>query len=834
MEGLLFIAMITIIVMIAIMIGKTNSLHRKLELYNNIFIAKLNILDQLVRGSETKPSQSNKVDKLVKTVSQAETPAHTSHAVVAKNNFQVESKEIPVSKLEPVICPMANKSDTPDKIPTKPMPSPVSNAGSKSTHIHSPTAKPANALLESFFNSVREIGWEQWLGTRGVLLAGIITTLIGGGFFAKYASEHGMLGPVGRACLIAGAGLLAIIIGELTRRKDYGIVARGLTALGFALLYCSTFASYQLYDIIGSKVAFTLSILITIAAMSYSVSLNERLSAFVALLGGYLSPAMLSSGNNSYNELFSYLTVLSAGAMICANYRKWRAVNWLAYIGTAICYCGWATKYDIWSMWNAPDQKLLIAASIWAGVFFVIFLVLPVLYELRTTKLTKREDIALILSNGIYSLFIFGGLLSDHRKPLAIVVLCMASAHLILMLIINSRNTKDTPLQAVLFALTIFFTTVSLPIFFDAYALTIAWAAEGVILAIIGYQYKSKISEFGSVAAFVLVLPIILYKSAYHPQEFTLVFNQHFISLVCSAACFLIAQYLYRRFKEKVWVPQNILLNIYYFIGISTILALCANHWHWHCNVHLTTINGKPDYMALGVIPMILLYALAACSKPLRPATNKWLFVSSIACAAAAAYAVTSVENFYYDKFHIFFNMPYAIIAIAVLMIFAVSYIVSRQNKAKQDRQHYYVTAFIAIGLIWFITTMQIRSFWKWQPANPELNSRFMATMCISVFWAIYAAILITIGFWKKLPALRYTALGLFTLTLGKVFIYDMSHLANIYRIAGFVVLGVLMVSVSFLYQYARKNGIIGPLPPTSHIAGKTGKNKNISCDSEL
>jgi uncharacterized membrane protein len=54
---------------------------------------------------------------------------------------------------------------------------------------------------------------------------------------------------------------------------------------------------------------------------------------------------------------------------------------------------------------------------------------------------------------------------------------------------------------------------------------------------------------------------------------------------------------------------------------------------------------------------------------------------------------------------------------------------------------------------------------------------------------------------------LRYIALGLFALLLGKVFFLDTSEVKSVYRIAGFLATGVTLVAVSYLYQYVRKKG---------------------------
>jgi uncharacterized membrane protein len=64
-----------------------------------------------------------------------------------------------------------------------------------------------------------------------------------------------------------------------------------------------------------------------------------------------------------------------------------------------------------------------------------------------------------------------------------------------------------------------------------------------------------------------------------------------------------------------------------------------------------------------------------------------------------------------------------------------------------------------------------------------------------------YGAMLMVIGFWRASAFVRWQALLLIAVTTGKVFIYDTSRLDRIYRILSFVVLGVLLLAISFAYQ---------------------------------
>jgi uncharacterized membrane protein len=70
-----------------------------------------------------------------------------------------------------------------------------------------------------------------------------------------------------------------------------------------------------------------------------------------------------------------------------------------------------------------------------------------------------------------------------------------------------------------------------------------------------------------------------------------------------------------------------------------------------------------------------------------------------------------------------------------------------------------------------------------------------------SALWMAYGALLMIIGFWRASAFVRWQALVLIALTTVKVFVYDTSELDRIYRILSFVVLGILLLAISFAYQ---------------------------------
>ncbi len=662
------------------------------------------------------------------------------------------------------------------------------------------------------------MGLEQRIGTKWVLVAGVITTLVGAGFFLKYAYDNNLIGPLGRVMIAAAAGLAALGVGEWTRRRDYGIAAKGLTALGFAILYATIFGAYNFYHLIAAGPAFLLSILITAAAMLYAVSLNEILAAFLALLGGYLSPVLLSTGENRPMGLFSYVTLLSAGGMLCAIFRKWRAVNVLAFLGTFGLYTGWFEKFYRPIMEKTgilPTTELDVVLG-WLGVFFVLFLVLPVFYELVRRVKAKEEDICLILSNAAVVFYYLCTVLYGHyREALAFAAVGMCAAYLFLMGLVGRRCRQDVPLRLSLLAISMFFVTVAIPLYLKLYAVAWAWAAEGILLTIIGLQFRSLWTRAGGLAAFTLSCIWLIYYLPLHRAAFELVVNRPFLSWCVTAAAVGIGHIIYRR-NRTLGEEGRMLSEILY--AWMLLLFLAGFVMEWYCQVRYnlaTTERSYPGHFEKGLVVLLTVFMLLFLVRPLRPAGWVNKIIALFLGIIGSVYLLVSFTGFHHQKFAIFVNGSFGIGLYFVLGLLAGGWVLKKQAaEAAADRA-------LALGfglggtlVLWLLLTEEIYYYWHYLGAGTGEEARyaFLGQMCISVMWAIYSSILMGLGFWRKVPILRYIALGLLAVVLFKVFVFDMSTLKSVYRIAGFVVLGISLVGISYLYQFGKKKGFFSKL----------------------
>jgi hypothetical protein len=82
-----------------------------------------------------------------------------------------------------------------------------------------------------------------------------------------------------------------------------------------------------------------------------------------------------------------------------------------------------------------------------------------------------------------------------------------------------------------------------------------------------------------------------------------------------------------------------------------------------------------------------------------------------------------------------------------------------------------------------------------------QFSGDFARDMTYSIAWALFALVLLVIGILRKIPAARYSAIGLLSVTLLKLFFHDLARLNQLYRIGAFIGVAVIAMLASFAYQ---------------------------------
>jgi uncharacterized membrane protein len=246
---------------------------------------------------------------------------------------------------------------------------------------------------------------------------------------------------------------------------------------------------------------------------------------------------------------------------------------------------------------------------------------------------------------------------------------------------------------------------------------------------------------------------------------------------------------------------------VLYAVVVFLLMAAIAMEWYWRCKYNL--FGSPSSYFLRGMVLIFAVFPLLFIIRPLCPNGLLCRILASVLAMVGSIFTMVAFTEFYHNNFIIFANLNFVVVLAFVLLLF-VGAMLLKLATIEEKYNLVFTTLFGLLGIfvLWVLLTEQIYLYWYWQNRIGGIaNWRFLSHMYISVMWAVYGALLMAVGFWRKVKTLRYIALGLFVLLLAKVFVLDTSTVKSVYRIAAFLATGVTLVAVSYLYQFVRKRG---------------------------
>ncbi|MDH4201732.1 MAG: DUF2339 domain-containing protein [Phycisphaerae bacterium] len=684
---------------------------------------------------------------------------------------------------QPIIQPKPTVVSRPPQTPSTP-PKP-----SYTPPKPKPPAKPAPvtevaAAIKEFVplkpKPAAKGGLELKIGTTVALIVGVITVIIGVAFFLQHIYKKMTFVPVERISMVAVGGLVALVAGEILRRKNFEIVAKGIAALGFALLYTAVFSGSRVYALFSTEWAFGLSIVVTAAAMAYAVALDEMLIAFLALLGGYLSPVIISTGQNLPVPLFSYVFVLSAGAIGCAMFRRWRAVNWIAMVGTYLLYTGWFEKF------YTADQMQM--ALFWLGVFGGMYLVLPILNGLVKKLVARSEDVTLVVVNSIaVYYYLWRMLYTDSRQDLAIASVILGLAHIVMVFVVLGRCRDDKKLQASLGVLGTAFITAAIPMYFNTLQPTlVGWSIEAVVLTFIGTRYKSLWTKAMATLVSAIAAAGLFYHLPLHTTEdFRLIFNSPFGTWAWVSAAILICHGLWRFVKNRD-EESRLMAQVYYVAGLLLLAVGCALEWHSHCGWHIEYLRQDQAWFLMGLIVIAVALVVAFLTRPVCPKGDLVRTVGIIVTVFGSAFTALAMMGVYYSEFKLLLNAPAGIAAVFVASVFYGAW-QTKQSVGEDSAQRQLPGALITMGLVLILALFSEQIYMYWYCRNeygPTTVSNWqnIAFLYIFILWAVSGVVMLATGIRFNKPVLKTLSVLTSALSAFGLFLFLPLHFKGAFR----------------------------------------------------
>ena len=205
----------------------------------------------------------------------------------------------------------------------------------------------------------RSFDWEGFIGVKLFSWIAGIALVLAALFFLRYSVEHGWLSPIIRCSIGILTGIVLIVVCELKIARDYKTTANAMHGAAIAILFATFFAAHALWHLASASVVFGMMVLVTAVAVLLSIRRDSLFIALLGLVGGFATPALLSSGENRPIGLFSYLLLLNAGLAWVAYKKRWPHLTALSLIFTVLYQWGWTAKF-------LDSSQLPLAAAVFA------------------------------------------------------------------------------------------------------------------------------------------------------------------------------------------------------------------------------------------------------------------------------------------------------------------------------------------------------------------------------------------------------------------------------------------------------------------------------------
>lgn len=191
----------------------------------------------------------------------------------------------------------------------------------------------------------QRIDWENVIGVKLFSWVAGIALVIMAILFLKYSVDHGWVSPPVRAALGLITGSALLVVCEMRVARGYKYTANAMHGAGIAILYATLFAVHALWHLLPPAVVFGGMLVVTAVAVLLSIRRDSLFIALLGMMGGFATPALLSTGENRPIGLFSYLLLLNAGLAWVAYKKRWPALTIGSVVFSVVYQWGWIAKF---------------------------------------------------------------------------------------------------------------------------------------------------------------------------------------------------------------------------------------------------------------------------------------------------------------------------------------------------------------------------------------------------------------------------------------------------------------------------------------------------------
>lgn len=712
-------------------------------------------------------------------------------------------------KLDSEICELKKRVDTMIKIQEESLSvkveeeQPEEESDVREIYVAEPLPEPAELYKEELYKEEvpavqplrkekKSINYEKFIGENLFGKIGILVLVVGIGLFVKYAIDRDWINETMRTILGFVAGSILLFIAERLREK-YRTFSSLLAGGAFAVFYLTVAIAFHYYHLFPQTVAFVILVCITVFMSALAILYDRRELAVVSLVGGFIAPFLVSSGDGNYLVLFTYLAILNLGMFGLSLYKKWAELPMISFAFTYVVLFAYVLNQFILTADGVVGISVARNLFIFATLFYFTFL-LPVLSILKNeNRKMNRFLLSIIVANNFIYLY-FGSLFLDVMslpfKADGLFTLFIAIVNLVLVVWLRRSKQDYKFLVYTMLGLVLTFVSITVPIQLNGNYITLFWASEMVLLLWLYTKSGIKVYEYASLILVGLTLVSFLMDAGHQITTYSstniIFLNSLFATSLFTGLAAAVYAFLLGRNREFLtttrflkYTPWNAIMLI------ASVAILYYTFMVEFCQYLNSDVAGKVMQLFTSACILAMCYGfsnrfpLKKCSTPYIIGMGLNVFLYLFCLWLDGGQSMT------------FFPLILPWVT-AVVVIANLYYVGKLYFTVKGLLPRFTVYLNVIATLLW----LAIVHLFLLQLGLPdEFNAG------LSVALAIAGFVQMALGMRLHQKLLRIVSLATFGIVLVKLILVDLWSMPTVGKIIVFVILGVILLVLSFLYQ---------------------------------
>lgn len=676
---------------------------------------------------------------------------------------------------------------------------------------------------------------EKFIGENLINKIGVLILVLGISYFVKYSIDKGWISEPARVGIGILSGALVMGIAHKLRQK-YAAFSSVFVAGAIAIFYFTIGIAFHDYKLFGQTTAFIIMVLITVFSCFISLSYNRKELAVLSLIGGFAVPFMVSTGQGNYVVLFTYIIILNLGILTMAYFKKWTIINILSYLFTIVLYGTWLFQ-DI-----SKDKPHYLGALLFGFAFYFIFILINIINNLRTKGTFSTIELTILTSNTF--LFYGAGMIilnNFHPEFKGLFTIVLGALNFVYAWFLYKKFGLDKTAVYLLIGLTLTFATLAIPVQFEGNYITLFWSAEAVLLLWLSQKAKIISYRFGSVIVSLLMLISLLMDWLVYSYAETvslpIVFNKLCLTGVFAVLSLAAIRYLLKNENENL-KQFGITFNPIAYKKIIGIIGIIVAYFVGFFEVSFQSekhIYGIDSAFSVIVFYHLLFSGVVFYFLCKTKTTVNYKIALVIGLINIVLFTLwfsnyAFYEHQQYIRTGIYQRIAYDLHFLCLGIVSYFGYQIYKINKEKivfdffKSKSTYWIVAFFIV----FLTSKELQLHSMILSNSPvtahdiisnnptdieQINYESTSYKIIQdtrnqvtrtgfpILWGILAFAFLIIGIKKQNKLLRIIALTLLGLTIVKLFVYDIQNASETGKIIAFILLGVLILIISFVYQ---------------------------------